>query len=103
MTAVATIGGVAPYCDDGLDFLAGMAPENVTEFNVALEGRDALTTFVEREDAALRTGTGADIVAALGGLVGEVDAGPLTDAYGAFVASEIRHALSRGFEGWLED
>src|SRR3954470_43231 len=101
--AVATIGGVAPYGADGLDFLAGMAPENVTEFNVALEGRDALTTFVEREDAAFRTVTGADIVAALGGLVDEVDAGALTDAYGAFLASEFRHGLSRGFEGWLED
>jgi pimeloyl-ACP methyl ester carboxylesterase len=101
--AAATIGGVAPYPAEGLDWLAGMGPENVEEFNETLKGPDAERAMVERIGEPFRTVTGADIIAAFGGLIDEVDAGALTSAYGEFVAAEFRHALSHGYEGWIED
>jgi pimeloyl-ACP methyl ester carboxylesterase len=42
--AAATLAGVGPYGAAGLDFLAGMGPENVEEFGAALEGEAALRT-----------------------------------------------------------
>ena len=100
---VATIGGVAPYPAEGLDWLAGMGPENVEEFQATLEGPEAERAMVERAGEPFRNVTGADIIEAFGGLIDEVDAGSLTTSYGEFVAAEIRHGLSAGYEGWIAD
>ncbi len=32
--------GVAPYGVDGLDFLAGIGPENVEEFGLTIQGAE---------------------------------------------------------------
>ena len=37
--AAASIAGVAPYLAPGLDWMAGMGPENVAEFGAALPAR----------------------------------------------------------------
>jgi pimeloyl-ACP methyl ester carboxylesterase len=66
--AAATVAGVGPYGVDDLDFLAGMGPENVEEFNLAVEGADALTPYLEGHSAALRSITGEQVAASLGGL-----------------------------------
>ncbi len=50
----ASVAGVAPYAAEGLDFLAGMGPENVEEFGLAARGADALTPFLDKEADALR-------------------------------------------------
>jgi pimeloyl-ACP methyl ester carboxylesterase len=46
--------GVAPFGHEGLEhdaWLEGMDPENVKEFELALEGEEALTRFVEATQA----------------------------------------------------
>src|SRR5262249_3939253 len=45
--AAASMAGVAPYRAEGLDWLHGMAGENVAEFSAALAGAEALTAFLE--------------------------------------------------------
>ena len=44
--AAASVAGVGPYGAEDLDFLAGMGPENVEEFGLAVEGPDALTPYL---------------------------------------------------------
>ena len=51
--AAGSIAGVAPYTADGLDWLAGMGPENVAEFGAALRDEAALTEFLGREAATM--------------------------------------------------
>src|SRR6516162_5337220 len=63
--AAASVAGVAPYDAAGLDFLAGMGPENVTEFSLTVQGADALTPYLEQEAAPLREVTGEQVSAAL--------------------------------------
>ena len=46
--AATTVAGVAPWTADGLDFLAGMGPENVEEFGAALAGQAELEPILER-------------------------------------------------------
>jgi pimeloyl-ACP methyl ester carboxylesterase len=101
--ATATVAGVAPWPADGLDWFAGMGPENLTEFDAAMRGSEALTPVLEADAVQLREVRGADVAAALGGLVSDVDKRALTGAYAEFVAGSFRRAVSTGIGGWRDD
>jgi len=101
--AAASVAGVGPYGADGLDFLAGMGPENVEEFSLAVRGAVALTPFLEKEAAALREVTGEQIAAALGGLISGADAAVLTGEFAADLAAALRAAVREGVAGWRDD
>ena len=101
--AAASVAGIAPYGVDGLDFLAGMGPENVEEFGLAIQGEAALTPFLEKEAAALRDITGEQIVGALAGLISGADAAVLTGAFADSLAAGLRSAVSNGIAGWRDD
>ena len=101
--AAASVAGVAPYHADGLDFMAGMGPENVTEFTLTLQGADALTPYLEKEAGPLRQVTGERIAAALGGLISGADAGVITGEFADELAASTRAALREGVAGWRDD
>lgn len=101
--AAASVAGVGPYDAADLDFLAGMGPENVEEFSLAVRGADALSPFLEKEAAVLRQITGEQIVAALGGLISEADAAVLTGEFAADLAAGLRAAVREGIAGWRDD
>jgi pimeloyl-ACP methyl ester carboxylesterase len=101
--AAATLAGVAPYDAGGLDWLAGMGPENVTEFTAAAAGPAVLDAFLDQEAAGLAEVTGAEVAAALGGLVPPVDVAALTGEFAESVAEGFRAALSSGTSGWRDD
>src|SRR5712692_8827556 len=102
-TAAATLASVAPYGVAGLDWLAGMGPENIEEFGAAIDGEERLNPYLEREAAVLRKVTGSDVAAALGGLVSEVDKRVLTGDYAEIMAHSFRRAVSAGIAGWRDD
>ena len=101
--ACASTAGVGPYGIDDLDFLAGMAQENVDEFGAALEGPAALETFLEKELPELMAARPDGIVAELGDLVSEVDAAALTGEFAEHVTTMFREALTPGIWGWFDD
>ncbi len=101
--AAATIAGVAPHLADGLDWLAGMAQENVAEFSAARQGEAALSRLLSPEAALLAQVTPEQVTAALGGLVSEVDRAALTGGYAAFTAESFRAAVAAGIAGWRDD
>jgi len=101
--AAASVAGVGPYGVDGLDFLAGMGPENVEEFGLAIQGAAALTPFLEKEAVALRDITGEQIVGALAGLISGADAAVLTGEFADSLAAGLRSAVSNGIAGWRDD
>ncbi len=101
--ACATVAGVGPSDVAGLDFLEGMAQENVDEFGAALDGPGALGTFLEHAAEDLDEVSGTEVAAALGGLVSEPDVAALTGEYAVFMASTLRAAISRGIDGWFDD
>ncbi|HEU4810612.1 MAG TPA: alpha/beta hydrolase [Nocardioides sp.] len=101
--AATSLAGVAPADAVGLDWTAGMGPENVRDFELAGQGREALRPTVEEQVAEFRKVTGDQIVAAFGGLVDEVDAAALTGEFGEYVAASFRHAAAQGAVGLLED
>lgn len=101
--AAATLAGVAPYPADGLNWLAGMGEENVTEFNAARAGEKELTAFLSAEAPGLATVTGAEVASALGGLVSDVDKAALTGDFADALAGSFRRAVSTGIAGWRDD
>lgn len=100
---VATIAGVGPSGQVDLDFLAGMAPENVAEFGAAQRGAEAIATYLAENYADFHEVTGEEVVESLGGLVSEPDKVALTAAFAESVAEAFRWSLHSGFGGWIDD
>jgi len=101
--AAASMAGVAPYRAEGLDWLHGMAGENVAEFSAALAGAEALTAFLEPEARELAVVTGADVAAGLGDLASPVDKAALTGEFADYLAALFRAAVEHGVAGWRDD
>jgi len=101
--AAVSLAGVAPYAAAGLDWMAGMGPENIEEFNLALQGEAALTPWLEQQAVALSQVEGPAVAAALGGLVSDVDKAALTGEFAEFMAAVFRRAVSSGIAGWRDD
>jgi pimeloyl-ACP methyl ester carboxylesterase len=100
---VLSIAGVGPYGAPGLDFLEGMGQENHDEFGAALEGEDALRTYLDASRPALLQITADEIVGELASLLPQVDRDSLTGEFGDFLAHEFRQAVSVSVDGWLDD
>jgi pimeloyl-ACP methyl ester carboxylesterase len=101
--AAATIAGVAPYEAAGLDWLNGMAPENLHEFNLAAQGEAALSEFLRRTASAMTDATPADLAEALGELITAPDKAVLTGEFAAFMTEESKAAVLTGIAGWRDD
>jgi pimeloyl-ACP methyl ester carboxylesterase len=101
--AAASIAGVAPYTAKGLDWTAGMGPENVAEFGAAVRGPATLSEFLDGEAASLGDLTGAQVAASLGGLISPADNAVLTGEYADHIAVGLRAAVSAGIAGWRDD
>ena len=101
--AAASVAGIAPWDSPDLNYLAGMGEENIEEFNAAIAGPNELRSYLERAASSLAQVTGDEIIAALGGLVGNVDKRALSGEFGTFLAENTRAALKNGFWGWFDD
>jgi pimeloyl-ACP methyl ester carboxylesterase len=99
----ATIAGVAPHDAAGLDWLAGMAGENVAEFGAAVAGEAELTAFLTAAAGELREVTGEQMTAGLGDLASAADRSVLTGEFAEYMAEAFRVALAAGIAGWRDD
>jgi len=98
-----TLAGVGEWGHADLDFLAGMGPENHEEFGAALAGESEIERWMEKNAPAFAAVTGADLIEAFGGLIGEADKRALTARVADHDAASYRRSLSEGFYGWLDD
>jgi pimeloyl-ACP methyl ester carboxylesterase len=101
--AAASVAGVAPYDTKSLDWLDGMAQENVDEFAAAAAGEEKLTRFLEEQAGPLRDVSAADVADSLGGLVSDIDRVVLAGGFAEYIAASTRAALRTGIGGWRDD
>jgi len=101
--AAASIAGAAPYDSKALDWLDGMAEENVVEFGAAIAGEEDLTRFLEEAAGSLRNVEAADMAESLGGLVSDTDKAVLNGDFAEYLAASLRAAVSAGIDGWRDD
>ena len=100
---VVTLAGVGQFGKSNLDFLAGMGPENIEEFGVALQGESALRDWMRANAVSMQQVSGEDLRAALGGLIGEADKAVLEGSFADDMAAAMRWGLAEGFDGWIDD
>ena len=79
------------------------APENVEEYTAAATSREDPEAFLRAGAEEMATVTGEQVAASFSGLVDEVDRNALTGDIAEGVAAGVRHALSRGTDGWFDD
>jgi hypothetical protein len=68
-----TIACTAPYGSPGLDWLAGMGPENAEGFTIALAGDPQHTELLTAAAESVRAVTGEQVITAFGGVIDEAD------------------------------
>ena len=101
--AVLVIAGVAPYEADGLEFLDGMGEDNLDEFGAAVRGEPDLRRYLDAQREQLKSVAAGDIIAAMAGLLPEVDRRVLTEELGENLAASFREGLRIGPDGWIDD
>ena len=98
--------GVAPFDAEGLDFYAGMDPENIKEFGFAEQGEAVLQPELERMAAADLERIAADPSKLLSDdwELAEADRAVLADPRMQTVMGEMmREAYRSGAWGWVDD
>jgi pimeloyl-ACP methyl ester carboxylesterase len=100
---VITLAGVGEFGNSDLDFLAGMGPENEDEFGEAIKGEAAITSWMNKNAVGFQKITGAEIIAAFGGLIGDADKAVLTAEFAEEIAYGMRYGIENNFAGWIDD
>jgi pimeloyl-ACP methyl ester carboxylesterase len=95
----------APFDAPGLDWFAGMDPENVKEFGWALEGEETLVRELQPEADEMLHRLDEDPASVLGDFeLPHADRAVLQDRIvGERMRTSIREALARGVWGWVDD
>jgi pimeloyl-ACP methyl ester carboxylesterase len=97
------LAGIAPFDAEGLDWMAGMGEDNVTEFGAAAAGKQLLSEFLESVLPGFSTLTVDEVEASLRSLLASIDVAALTGDFGEFMVRSFRAALSGGIAGWRDD
>jgi pimeloyl-ACP methyl ester carboxylesterase len=103
LIGAATVGCLAPYDAEGLDWMTGMGQENVESFRAALAGDTALRTFLERAASWTANATPDEVAASLGDLVSEADRSAISGESAAWLADVFRESVRNGIWGWYDD
>jgi pimeloyl-ACP methyl ester carboxylesterase len=101
--AAACMAGVAPYSAEGLDWMAGMGPENIEEFSAVAAGEPALAAYLAIAADGLAQISGPEVAAELGGLMADADKAAITGEFAESLAASFREALRGGVAGWRDD
>ena len=97
-----TLAGVGEFGHSDLNFLEGMGPENEDEFGEAMKGEAAITKWMNQNATGFQKISGADVIAAFGGLIGEADKAALTAEFAEEIAYGMRYGIEKSFYGWIE-
>jgi pimeloyl-ACP methyl ester carboxylesterase len=99
VAAVISIAGCRPFGDG---FLDGMGEDNITEFELALQGEDALRPFVMKHREALKDADGPTLVHDLATLLPEVDRRVLSSEVGADTVAVMVGGVQTP-DAWIDD
>lgn len=95
----------APYDAPGLDWFAGMDPENITEFGWALEGEAVLVRKLQPQADEILGRLDRNPASVLGEFeLSDADQAVLRERIvGELMRTSIREAFARGVWGWVDD
>lgn len=103
VAAAATIGAVAPFDAEGLDWTEGMGEDNRIEYPLAASDPEGLLRWMEPQVETLGTATAEEVAGALRSLVSPTDERALAGGLAEVVAASFRGAFLQGPWGWYDD
>ena len=103
VAAAATLASVAPYDADGLDFLAGMGEDNVEELRAAVEGAEALTSWLEAVAPRLLEADPDELADRLQSLLSPPDVAVMNGGLAAELIAVTGAGIRASLDGWLDD
>ncbi len=101
--AAASLAGTAPYDGEGLDWMAGMAEENVAEYTAAAAGREAYDAYLEAEFLPVLMADADDLAEAMGGLLPAADKAAMDRAFTEWLTETFHRAGTQRTAGVLDD
>jgi pimeloyl-ACP methyl ester carboxylesterase len=103
VAAAASLGGVAPFDAEGLNYFRGMGEENVAEIGLVMAGREYVEPSSERLAAEMAAARPDQIVESVATLVSPVDREVLDGAVGEYWSQCLQVAFVNGTDGWVDD
>src|SRR4029077_15057006 len=101
--ACSSTAGVGPWDAPGLEFLAGMAQENVEEMTAAATDPEALGVYLKEMAEMFADVTPLELAKELGGLVSPVDTAALTGDFAEHATRTLKESVRTGIDGWFDD
>lgn len=101
--AAASVAGVAPYGQDGLDWFDGMAEENHAEYHAAEQGREVYEAYLVEHFAPILSASSDELAEAMGGLVTPVDQRAMTADFADWLSRTFHRAGAQGVVGVRDD
>lgn len=101
--AAAALASPAPYGAEGLDWLEGMGELNVQEFDLALEGAEALEPAIRRNQAEMFSAGADELRQALLTVLSPVDQAAFTSEVAEYMYSVMAEGAGERIEGWRDD
>jgi pimeloyl-ACP methyl ester carboxylesterase len=101
--AAVSMAGVAPYDGEGLDWMAGMAEENVAEYTAAATSREAYEAFLEEDFLPVLMADADDMAEAMGGLLPEADRAAMDRELTEWLTETFHRAGAQRVAGVLDD
>ena len=102
VTAACSIGGVAPFDAEGLNYFNGMGQDNIVEFGLAMAGHEYIAPFASAAAAGMLENVG-DLAASIATLVAEPDRIALGGPLGRWWADGLGVSFANGADGWIDD
>lgn len=103
VVAASSLGGVAPYDTEGIDWLAGQGEFNVEDFKLMLSNQ-AEWEVKSRQDAnMMMKATRAELEQMLTTLLSEVDRSVLSDELVGYLQKQSQEAFKTGIRGACDD
>ena len=103
VAAAASLAGSAPYGAEGLDWFAGMEPDDVEYNRLLLTDPQAARAKVDKDrDEALAT-SASELAPALESFLSPADAAALNDEMAEYLTYCDHEGLAPGSQGWWDD
>jgi pimeloyl-ACP methyl ester carboxylesterase len=103
VTAAASLGSLAPYDAEGLDYFAGMGQDNVDDTRLQLTDPDAARAKADEDREGLLAASAGDLAQAFESLLAPVDAAVLSGGMAEYLAHAFHEGLAPGSQGWWDD
>ena len=103
VSAVACLGGIAPFDAPGLNYFRGMGEDNLIEFGLAMAGREYLEPYLERAAEQMMGALAGDLADEVASLVSAPDRLALEAGVAEYWAATMPVNFAAGVGGWLDD